>query len=362
MLAYLIAGHHAGLADWYDKGSLKNRLQQADDELVASLSGLVESSLSEDFFRLSDDDLKRDFFAFWKEGAKLEELHIWLRFLFSCLVDADFLDTEAFMNGYADADTAQAAGLRPKFPSLDELHRRYEQYMAQLLEKADKNSTLNQERHTILQQCFSAAETDRTLFSLTVPTGGGKTLASLGFALKHALEFGKKRIIYAIPFTSIIEQNADVFRKALGDDVVLEHHSNLEVKEDKETAKTRLATENWDAPLIVTTNVQLFESLFAAKTSRCRKIHNIADSVVILDEAQQLPRDFQKPITDMMRCWRTITALPLCCVRRLSPNLAKISTHSGALFWKAYRTCARLWRIKLPYRKNCAASASKCRR
>ena len=301
LLAYLIAGHHAGLADWYDKGSLKNRLQQADDELVASLSGLVESSLSEDFFRLSDDDLKRDFFAFWKEGAKLEELHIWLRFLFSCLVDADFLDTEAFMNGYADADTAQAAGLRPKFPSLDELHRRYEQYMAQLLEKADKNSTLNQERHTILQQCFSAAETDRTLFSLTVPTGGGKTLASLGFALKHALEFGKKRIIYAIPFTSIIEQNADVFRKALGDDVVLEHHSNLEVKEDKETAKTRLATENWDAPLIVTTNVQLFESLFAAKTSRCRKIHNIADSVVILDEAQQLPRDFQKPITDMMR-------------------------------------------------------------
>lgn len=323
LLAYLIAGHHAGLADWYDKGSLKNRLQQADDELVASLSGLVESSLSEDFFRLSDDDLKRDFFAFWKEGAKLEELHIWLRFLFSCLVDADFLDTEAFMNGYADADTAQAAGLRPKFPSLDELHRRYEQYMAQLLEKADKNSTLNQERHTILQQCFSAAETDRTLFSLTVPTGGGKTLASLGFALKHALEFGKKRIIYAIPFTSIIEQNADVFRKALGDDVVLEHHSNLEVKEDKETAKTRLATENWDAPLIVTTNVQLFESLFAAKTSRCRKIHNIADSVVILDEAQQLPRDFQKPITDMMRVLAHDYGVTIVLCTATQPELGK---------------------------------------
>ncbi|EGY61569.1 MULTISPECIES: CRISPR-associated helicase/endonuclease Cas3 [unclassified Neisseria] len=301
LLAYLIAGHHAGLADWYDKGSLKHRLQQADNELEASLLGLAESGLPKDFFPLSDDDLMRDFFAFWEDGAKLEEVHIWLRFLFSCLVDADFLDTEAFMNGYADADTAQAAGLRPKFPGLDELHRRYEQYMAQLHEKSDKDSFLNQKRHAILQQCFSAAETDHTLFSLTVPTGGGKTLASLGFALKHALKFGKKRIIYAIPFTSIIEQNADVFRKALGDDVVLEHHSNLEVKEDKETAKTRLATENWDAPLIVTTNVQLFESLFAAKTSRCRKIHNIADSVVILDEAQQLPRDFQKPITDMMR-------------------------------------------------------------
>ena len=301
LLAYLIAGHHAGLADWYDKGSLKHRLQQADNELEASLLGLAESGLPKDFFPLSDDDLMRDFFAFWEDGAKLEEVHIWLRFLFSCLVDADFLDTEAFMNGYADADTAQAAGLRPKFPGLDELHRRYEQYMAQLHEKSDKDSFLNQERYAILQQSFSAAETDRTLFSLTVPTGGGKTLASLGFALKHALKFDKKRIIYAIPFTSIIEQNANVFRKALSDDVVLEHHSNLEVREDKETAKTRLATENWDAPLIVTTNVQLFESLFAAKTSRCRKIHNIADSVVILDEAQQLPRDFQKPITDMMR-------------------------------------------------------------
>ena len=323
LLAYLIAGHHAGLADWYDNGSLKHRLQQADNELEASLSGLAESGLPKDFFPLSDDDLMRDFFAFWEEGAKLEELHIWLRFLFSCLVDADFLDTEAFMNGYADADTAQAAGLRPKFPGLDELHRRYEQYMSQLHEKSDKDSFLNQERHAILQQCFSAAETDRTFFSLTVPTGGGKTLASLGFALKHALKFGKKRIIYAIPFTSIIEQNANVFRKALGDDVVLEHHSNLEVKEDKETAKTRLATENWDAPLIVTTNVQLFESLFAAKTSRCRKIHNIADSVVILDEAQQLPRDFQKPITDMMRVLARDYGVTFVLCTATQPELGK---------------------------------------
>ena len=323
LLAYLIAGHHAGLADWYDKGSLKHRLQQADNELEASLSGLAESGLPKDFFPLSDDDLKRDFFGFWKDGAKLEELHIWLRFLFSCLVDADFLDTEAFMNGYADADTAQAAGLRPKFPGLDELHQRYEQYMSQLHEKSDKDSFLNQERHAILQQCFSAAETDRTLFSLTVPTGGGKTLASLGFALKHALKFDKKRIIYAIPFTSIIEQNANVFRRALGDDVVLEHHSNLEVKEDKETAKTRLATENWDAPLIVTTNVQLFESLFAAKTSRCRKIHNIVDSVMILDEAQQLPRDFQKPITDMMRVLARDYGVTFVLCTATQPELGK---------------------------------------
>ena len=323
LLAYLIAGHHAGLADWYDKGSLQHRLQQADEELAASLSGLVESGLSEDFFPLSDDDLKRDFFAFWQDGAKLEELHIWLRFLFSCLVDADFLDTEAFMNGHADANAAQAAGLRPKIPDLQELHRRYAQYMAKLEEKADKNSALNRERAAILQQCFSAAEIDCTLFSLTVPTGGGKTLASLGFALKHALKFGKKRIIYAIPFTSIIEQNADVFRKALGDAVVLEHHSNLEVKENKETTKNRLAAENWDAPLIVTTNVQLFESLFAAKSSRCRKIHNIVDSVIILDEAQQLPRDFQKPITNMMRVLARDYAVSFVLCTATQPELGK---------------------------------------
>ncbi|WP_416192137.1 CRISPR-associated helicase Cas3' [Neisseria sp. CCUG12390] len=299
ILAYLIAGHHAGLADWHDKGSLKARLQTADKELADALRGWRESGLDEDFFALCEDKLLADFPVFLSQKFQ-EELHIWLRFLFSCLVDADFLDTEAFMNGYANADEAQAAGLRPNFVDLGELHTRYERYMENLAQKA-KDSPLNRERNAVLQQCFQTALSDKNLFSLTVPTGGGKTLASLGFALKHALKFGKKRIIYAIPFTSIIEQNADVFRKVLGSDVVLEHHSNLEVGENQETAKTRLATENWDAPLIVTTNVQLFESLFAAKTSRCRKIHNIADSVIILDEAQQIPREFQKPITDMMR-------------------------------------------------------------
>ncbi|KND83645.1 CRISPR-associated protein Cas3 [Aggregatibacter actinomycetemcomitans serotype b str. SCC4092] len=323
LLAYLIAGHHAGLADWYDKGSLKYRLAQADDELAESLAGLEKSGLVEDFLSLSGDALEEDLLNVWESGINLEELHIWMRFLFSCLVDADFLDTEAFMNGFVDADAAQQAGFRPNFPDLEDMHSRYEKHMLDLAEKSDKHSVLNQERSAILAQCFSAAESDRTLFSLTVPTGGGKTLASLGFALKHALKFGKKRIIYAIPFTSIIEQNADFFRKALGDDAVLEHHSNLEVKEDKETAKTRLAAENWDAPLIVTTNVQLFESLFAARTSRCRKIHNIADSVIILDEVQQLPRDFQKPITDMMRILACDYGVTFVLCTATQPELGK---------------------------------------
>lgn len=301
LLAYLIAGHHAGLADWHDKGSLKDRLQKADDELAAALAGVAQSQEASELLQFDEDGLVAQFSqVFAQSDNVLGEMHIWLRFLFSCLVDADFLDTESFMHGFVSADEAKAYGIRPTLPSLTELHEQYVQYMANLAQKADQNLLTNQKRAEILQQCFWAAELDKSLFSLTVPTGGGKTLASLGFALKHALKFGKKRIIYAIPFTSIIEQNADVFRKIFDKDVVLEHHSNLDGQEGNETAKNRLATENWDAPLIVTTNVQLFESLFASRTSRCRKIHNIADSVIILDEAQQLPREFQKPITDMM--------------------------------------------------------------
>ena len=324
LLAYLIAGHHAGLADWHDKGSLKDRLQKADDELASALAGVQQAQLSTDFFKINENGLSEQWNTLCANNENFaEELHIWIRFLFSCLVDADFLDTEAFMCGFANADEAKKAGVRPDFPSLQELNQRYENHMQDLATKADKNTPLNQERQIILKQCLDAAELDKSLFSLTVPTGGGKTLASLGFALKHALKFNKKRIIYTIPFTSIIEQNATVFRNVLGTDVVLEHHSNLEVSEDKETAKNRLAAENWDAPLIVTTNVQFFESLFAARTSRCRKIHNIADSVVILDESQQIPRDFQKPITDMMRVLAKDYGVTFVLCTATQPELGK---------------------------------------
>jgi CRISPR-associated endonuclease/helicase Cas3 len=136
-------------------------------------------------------------------------------------------------------------------------------------------------------------------FSLTVPTGGGKTLSSMAFALRHAEKNGKKRIIYVIPYTSIIEQNADVFRGVFGADEIVEHHANLD--EDDSKVRSRLAVENWDAPVIITTNVQFFESLFAAKTSRCRKLHNIVNSVVLLDEAQLIALDFLEPILETMR-------------------------------------------------------------
>ena len=285
ILAYLIAGHHAGLPDWLGgKGSLNYRLEhRGEKEYIDSL----KSPVPEDILQTEPIELpaaiKNDPMA----------LSLWMRMLFSALVDADFLDTERYMN-------PEQASQRSMFPSIETLRQSYDQYMAQLRRDAPE-TTLQKIRHQVYQACLSSAVLKPGIFSLTVPTGGGKTLSSLGFALEHARRHKKKRIIYAIPFTSIIEQNAGVFRQCLGSEAVLEHHSNLDVIPDQENAANRLAAENWDASLIVTTNVQLFESLHASRPSRCRKLHNLQDSIIILDEAQQLPRDFHAPIVRSMK-------------------------------------------------------------
>ncbi|MBT9165063.1 MAG: CRISPR-associated nuclease/helicase Cas3 [candidate division WS2 bacterium] len=211
--------------------------------------------------------------------------------LFSCLVDADFLDTEVFIN-------KSQSSLRGDYSGLSALNDKLVDYLNKLSYEAP-DTLVNKHRNQILQQCLSAADKTHGLFSLTVPTGGGKTLSSLAFAMKHAIKYGMKRVIYVIPYTSIIEQNANVFREIFGDDAVIEHHSNIEINEDD--YKSQLAAENWDAPLIVTTNVQFFESLFHNRTSRCRKIHNITNSVIILDEAQMLPVPLLKPCMEIIR-------------------------------------------------------------
>lgn len=281
ILAYLIAGHHAGLPDWQSAeapvSSLANRLQQ-DDLLTDTLAAALPADILDAPLPTSNPGGERDH-------------ALWIRLLFSCLVDADFLDTEQFMN---PDKTAQ----RGRYPTLAELGPRFETYMAALSAKANDTS-VNRMRAQVLERCRKAAEQSPGLFSLTVPTGGGKTLASMAFALGHARQHGKRRILYVIPYTSIIEQTADVFREVFGEDAVLEHHSNFEG--EQETPRSRLACENWDAPLIVTTSVQFFESLFANRTSRTRKLHNIVDSVVILDEAQLLPPNFLTPILEAMR-------------------------------------------------------------
>ncbi len=187
-------------------------------------------------------------------------LSFFVRMLFSCLVDADYLDTERFMD-------EERAFYRQGYPQLQTIAERLFPALEKL-KQADPTKLVNIKRAQVLSQCLAAAEWEAGLFSLTVPTGGGKTLSSLAFALKHALRYGKSRIIYGIPFTSIIEQNASVFRRYAGTDAVLEHHSNYEPQQ--EDHRSRLAAENWDAPIVVTTNVQFFESLFGSRSSVCR--------------------------------------------------------------------------------------------
>jgi CRISPR-associated endonuclease/helicase Cas3 len=212
--------------------------------------------------------------------------------LASALFDADFLDAERFF------EPGAAAG-RADWPPLDSLGPRLDAHLAVKTAAAEPTS-VNRLRAEVLRACRAAAQQSVGLFSLTVPTGGGKTLSSLAFALAHAQRQGLRRIIYAIPFTSIIEQTAQVFRDAVGADAVLEHHSALGPLPEAETARSRLAGENWDAPLIVTTTVQLFESLFASRTSHLRKLHNLAGSVLVLDEAQALPAPVLYPITAVL--------------------------------------------------------------
>lgn len=280
ILAYLIAGHHAGLPDWHTGetggAALKVRLENKS-HLERALNQQIPPEILAQPKPVSPLLGKAEGFA------------LWVRMLFSCLVDADFLDTEAFM------DEGKAVQ-RVRTPAIQELLPCFNAYMEEKFADAPATN-VNCIRAEVLRQCRDKAHGAPGFFSLTVPTGGGKTLSSLAFALEHAVRHGKRRVIYAIPYTSIIEQTANIFRGAFPD-AVIEHHSNLDP--DKETVKSRLATENWDAPLIVTTNVQCFESLFAAKTSRCRKLHNIVNSVVVLDEAQLLPPEFLQPILDVM--------------------------------------------------------------
>lgn len=202
------------------------------------------------------------------------------RMLYSCLVDADYLDTERFMKG----DMPRGIG--------DSLETLLTRLQAKLNAWDNPTSALNKLRQQILQACVSAAANPKGIYTLTVPTGGGKTTSSLAFALHHAVEHGMKRVIYVVPYTSIIEQNADVFRGILGDENVLEHHSGVQFENDEENGNPdpkALAAENWDSPLVITTAVQFFESMYANRSSQCRKLHNLANSVIIFDEAQMLP-------------------------------------------------------------------------
>jgi CRISPR-associated endonuclease/helicase Cas3 len=279
LFAYAIAGHHAGLGDWEDEGRpLRHRL--------AETSHLDRALRATPPHHLLEQAPPRHGIP---DGA---DYSLWVRMLASALFDADFLDTEAFFN----PDKTEG---RDGWPRLEDLTDRLESRLGKF--KTVNPSPVNALRAEVLAACRVAAEKPPGLYSLTVPTGGGKTLSSLAFALRHAKRHGLCRVIYAVPFTSVVEQTARVFRDALGRDAVLEHHSFLEApKEEDEGFRWRLASENWDAPLVVTTTVQLFESFFASRTSRLRKLHNVAGSVLVLDEAQALPPGILKPVTALL--------------------------------------------------------------
>ncbi len=291
VIAYLVAGHHGGLPDWFHTmgvgGSLEYRLKPDEVCKLPKLSEVFITKITE---AIPAPTTIPEFIS----KGEFEHYHTWIRMLYSCLVDADFLDTERFMN-------PERFDNRRNHSSMKALKKMFDAHMDHLSEKAP-NTFVNKIRSEILSQCRQEAKKKHDLFTLTVPTGGGKTLSSMAFALERAIEHEKERIIVVIPYTSIIEQTSKIYKEIFHDENVIEHHSSLDP--EKETLQSRLATENWDAPIIVTTSVQFFESLFAAKSSACRKLHNIVNSVVIIDEVQMLPTDFLKPI---LYCIRALT-------------------------------------------------------
>ncbi len=280
LLAHVISGHHRGLEDF---GTPAQGLCKKLKEEIAECEAWKEEIKEVPIIKPMDMKMK----------LRMEtlgfSLQFYTRFLFSCLVDADRIDAQNFPN-------QEATRLMSGHATVDELKERFELHMSKLKSKA-KKSEINSIRNQILNSCIDKAKYEKGFFSLTVPTGGGKTLSSLAFALNHAILNGHDRIIYTIPFTSIIEQNAQVFSQILGRENVLEHHSNFEnpFTTQEETLKLKIAQENWHEPVIVTTNVQFFETLFSHKASKVRKLHNIANSIIILDEVQSIPNKYIEP-------------------------------------------------------------------
>ena len=289
ILAYPSAGHHAGLPDGISdaKSSLEHRLKK----FLPDWESPARAGLPNEFFASDLNALAKEAKPFLEAGDGYSIAFL-ARMLFSCLVDADFLATERFMDGERSAAREGIAG-----HDFAGLQARLDGHVASLARKAASSgaadSPVNTIREEVRKDCLAAAALPSGLFTLTVPTGGGKTLASMAFALEHARRHGLDRVIYVVPYTSIIEQNAGVFRKVFGNDMVLEHHGNVDW--DSGDSRMRLLAENWDAPIVVTTGVQFFESLHGHRPSACRKLHNIARSVVILDEAQSLPVDLLRP-------------------------------------------------------------------
>ena len=378
LLAHVIAAHHAGL---YDHADLQERLhggggpaserERAEAVAVCAQTHPALLELPEDF------DPRAALMALPGLSDSDEPLAqaLALRMLFSALVDADFLDTEAYLN---HSRTDRRAGFPPLATFRAQLDAYLDALTAHVRSTGRAQEPVMVARARVLADCRAAAAQPPGVFSLQVPAGGGKTLASLAFALAHAQAHGLDRVIVAIPYTSIVEQTADELARVFGRDAVVEHHSQAsgEAAGDdggRDTARTRLACENWDAPVIVTTNVQLLESLFAARTSRCRKLHRLQRSVIVLDEAQVLPPPFLQPTLDALRLlarhWGssivscTATQPVLTDIRRFDPRqglrgLTRHGTRPVEIVADVDPLYAALERVRLAWPEDLNADAA----
>ena len=320
LLAYAISGHHRGL---YDYGELENKLKDIDTkDRCKKLEGVLSELMSEVQNWVKEHGVRTEAYL-RKLASRVEEeeqAQALIRLLFSCLVDADFLDTEAFVDKERKGRRHEATS---RYAPLETLRDRLTKHM----EGFSTEGKINEARRAFLNQCRAHGRTcPKGYYSLFLPTGGGKTLSSMAWALETALKHEAKRIIYVIPYTSIITQTAGIFREIFGEENVLEHHSDIsfsgsEARQEAERyERTRLLAENWDAPIIVTTNVQFFESHFSHKVSRSRKVHSIANSVVVFDEVQMFPTEFLHPMLRLLEDLKGIYGTQLLfCSATLPP-------------------------------------------
>jgi len=327
VLAHAIAGHHTGLKDelFRDEGRLdRNSPELAAVVAAASGDGLVLPDAAPPPAAFRVDKAERGF-----------QLAFLTRMIFSCLIDADRGAAAAF-DARARGDALDTIA----FASLAALRDGLGDYMARRDLGFAADNPVNRLRDTVLRHAQAQADHPRGAFTLTVPTGGGKTLTSLAFALAHACHHGLDRVIVVIPFTSVIEQTARVYREALGalGDQVLEHHSAFDATQELQGAEERIGPERlrlsmatWDRPIVVTTAVQFFESLFSNRPSRCRKLHSIARSVIVLDEAQTMPLALLRPcvaaLKELVRNYRS--SVVLCTATQPALTAPRTAAESG---------------------------------
>lgn len=318
--AFAIDGHHKGLPD---RGDLLTDVYEFEEPEHS-----VFDSIIAEFFR--ENQLKGVDFHYSDMGLRGTDKELFIRMLFSALTDADWLDTESHFNCYISE--------KRKSKVID---------VAYLLDKLEndlksksKIGYLNILRNKVRAYAISKAQSDTGFYSMTLPTGMGKTLTSISWALHHTKHNNLKRIIIVLPFISIIDQTAKELKRIFGEEWVLEHHSNFNEDEEAnkdiasenivdEAYRKRLATENWDYPIIVTTSVQFFESLFGNKPSRCRKVHNISQSVVIFDEVQTLPKELVLPTLSMLKNVQEIMGASFLFCTATQPAFEKSEQFNG---------------------------------